>query len=428
MKKAKECLSHIERSTEVDENLDKLAQKIFITEKEDGQIINYYIPSRKLTKPYRWNVISDLLSDDFVDKFGDYEYRLLDKLLFPSKPAPIICIVGAIGTGKSMTVKMIVNAINSIGHCQRGHTKRNVCFVDLNQYAEFSDKNELFDVLIEAIHIALNDVVPDMLRMEKEISSFWPLLVKGEGDFSTKLVRGALIDELKHDNLMKFDDCSANMDQYIEEYKKLKENKEWYFQYLLLLWRYVKREHFRDDMQCCLFVIDNIDWQPPPIQEKIISRILPYAHLSNSPFLLAMRPAAYFHNKLGARLVDIEEQEGPKPFPVIIDCLHKFERAPAPYLDKTAYAIEPLSSTIIGDLRLLRQAMEEGDVFESFVNNMFGDNVRASLASVHTITKFKEEPSKSEVRVSPHMLNRLLIRRGKQYFEYIDNRDIETQV
>jgi hypothetical protein len=167
--------------------------------------------------------------------------------------------------------------------------------------------------------------------------------------------------------------------------------------------------------------MDNIDWQSPEVQELITTSLFPYSKLADTPFLLAMRPKTYLVNAVGALHVDKELHEGPRPYDVIKECIEKFLKMPNNYTKGTIFESPENEAEAFEIMTNLRELIRKDDIFEEFVNNLFGDNKRASLSSMHVSVKIKERIKMYKRNITPHLLNRLLVRLGQDYYQYDKN-------
>ena len=169
-----------------------LASKIFFPNHLD--IPEYYIYSTPLMTPSNFHL------PDNIPAIGEYEASLITTLLDPT--LPLICVEGALGSGKSTTIQFVIRSILQeidCGHCFEINQKscqRMIVWIDCKNFTDSLENEPHNGKLVRHLCTQLNARSRPFITDDKEFIYFWNNILDEFDltcDFITSNVAGELI-------------------------------------------------------------------------------------------------------------------------------------------------------------------------------------------------------------------------------------------
>ncbi len=392
-----------------------LAQKVFNPSPDRKDIEDYYIQSQPLADrpPFME------LFPQRTPSLGEHEVKLIGKLLEPQRP--VLVIVGPLGSGKTTLKNYIaLNLIQNRKHCEkcRPPRERLIAHIDFNEHTNLNSvpehelNTEVYKILCNELKSRLNLARP--LSENDEFDDFWKQQIEEYKEQKSSSMAFRNIISLAQNPEKLFDFTQKN-EQLNNERKLLLANffiyPEIYLDYLIRLWRFIIQYHYCGSFGCGFVLLDNLDRVYPTVQRKVIEAVHTHARMGGPTFMILVRPETFDIVGLGTGIIDVENQNGPKPFDVISQHLNKFCADPEKYYSPDAGLPHQQFEILIKYLESVKRAIytDPHQVFSKFMDNVCGKSIRIG----HLIAQSFFYASRAEMMndsVNVHDLIRLCIR------------------
>ncbi len=382
---------------------DNLAQRIFDPELSGTRIAGFYIQSSGCSSP-----ASDVTgqSDSLFSGLGEYERTILGKLVHPEKK--VLCIVGPLGSGKTTTIRYLIDRLMHSPHHVVGGgplcgNRRLITLIDFNTERFFAVRDEE-----EASRLLLNELCSKMRARLKavgvppeaeELSQFWQEEIERirEGD-SCSQAFCRIVEQLREESLQLTGTLpQPEVEQRRRLLGKIFRDKEAYLDYLVRLWGYVTRKYYDGHYECTFIVFDNIDRASPAIQDRLVHDLITCAQDPGPLFVVLVRPETFERRGLGhvgARVIDVEDHNGPTPRDVLLDRLSRFLAAPRSYYIEneglTLEQFEQLRGFLSRVYVMIAETEQRSNPFFLFLNHACGHSLRIALVLAHSFLRFSE--------------------------------------
>jgi hypothetical protein len=373
---------------------------------------------------------------------GNYERTLLGKFLSPILPA--ICISGDMGSGKSTTFhhlmeyylkNRLVRRIEPINPSKRSRSTQKTIllgFIDLRSFINEKGPEENFNKLFTLITDEMRAKISFLVDREHEFINFWDLIsekyLSGELDTSEvarKIQSGLSGSGADYSNI-----------QFREMlYEELMKDKEYYFRYLLLLWRTISDRKSQNlvlissqqyHITHSLFVIDNLDSLPEALQRWLYDLVLTSVEKSSPTFILFLRPETLTRLGRSDNVFDHVSHSSITPHTVVVNQLQKFLNNPGKIfrLDKNL-SKEEQQQVIDFISRMLPELNDGTGAFREFLSSACGNSIRLGQNIAQGVLLFPtSELGKADV--STHYIIRSCIRQGRPSYHYSAHSPIEN--
>ena len=361
---------------------DFLAQKVFNAEQDAESVSEWYVQSEPIASDLS---LTEELPDD-VKELGEFEAKILGKLLKPKRP--VLVIRGPMGCGKSSTKDYVVShVLANRKHCgvcphPRERMIAKIDFndhIDLNQFEGDKLDHRLFSIICDELVARIN--MNTQFSKHEEYTKFWQYEVdRFRIDKTPSIAFRAII--------ANFDDISAHDFSMLSKddlklrkkvLHNIKKDGRTYLDYLVRIIQYIIRVHYKGNRGCCVIVLDNIDAVNPVVQHQIIRLVRSSAKYEGPTFLLLVRPETSDQGGLGTKVIDIENHKGPTPRKVVFDRIRRFCENPDGFFE----SYHGLSQ-------------EQYELIKSFIAN-FQSNIEKDTKNA--FTKFLESASGSSIRL-----------------------------
>lgn len=399
---------------------ENLAMHIFFL--EVTRDYRYYIQRRPTIRPE----IPGLPPD--VRELGEYESTLLGKLLHPANP--VVCVEGAMGSGKTTTINYLIQHILSRMDCDvcslpgcTSRGKRLIAQVDFKRFfsedvGERESDSSATDKLLRTICDELRARSIRIINDNEEYFTFWGDLIERYDrrvDTEVDPVARVLLAQahwLREDVEQSREELRRRMD-LLANLKA--QDTEWYLRYLILLWRYLLQNRYAGRRDCVLVVLDNLDTLPADLQRRLLDFVMRSASKDGPTFVILMRPETRKRQGLADGLVDVVAHQGPDPLDVVLDRLERFCASPEDYY-RPELGLTREQFNLIKDFVLrIREQIRDPNPFNEFIRHASGESVRLALLLAQGLLLVRVADMRNP-EVTPHFLVRACITQGSQQF------------
>ncbi|MBE0672131.1 MAG: hypothetical protein IH588_16245 [Anaerolineales bacterium] len=316
---------------------------------------------------------------------GDYEGMLIDKILHPLNP--VICIRGRLGTGKTTTLKYVIeNYIKRINceDCPIDEDRNGalISWIDFMSFFDESGFENGLPFLLRTISQQMWNKCSNYFDPKAELDSFWNYLFEINEkayDVLVESVVGGILDEYPY--LKKIKDINDNEVKKREDIKNSIKNKnpQWYFRYLILMWRYLIETRFSGRKACAIIVLDNMDSLSTDMQANLLKAVIKSAHHKGPTFILSGRPETFDRHGLNDVLTDIVYHQGPEPQKVILFRLNLFLDDPDKYFKTSISLLSKEKVLITNYLSRIVKIVREDWYYKKFISSIAGKSIRNAL-------------------------------------------------
>lgn len=407
-----------------------LAQKVFNPSPDRKDIADYYIQSRPLAE--RPSFME--LFPDGTPNLGEYEVKIIGKLLDPQRP--VLVIVGPLGSGKT-TLKnyTALNLVQNRKHCEKciAPRQRLIAHIDFNEHTNLNSitedclNSELYKILRDELQSRLNLAMP--LTEQEEFGVFWldQIAEFSQQKSSSMAFRFILSHALSPQVFSMIPELEQEI---LEERKallgKLIQFPELHLDYLVRLWRFIIQYRYCGSHSCGFVLLDNLDRVHPSVQRKVIEVTHTHARMGGPTFMILVRPETFDIVGLGTGIIDVEYQNGPSPYDVILAHLNKFCANPESYFSLEAGFPHPQFEILVRYFEHIHHALQNDthQVFSKFINSLCGRSIRIGhLVAQSLFYASRAEMSAESVNV--HDLVRLCIRGDSPQLKWRPNGFVE---
>jgi len=406
-----------------------LAQKVFNPAPDSNEIKKYYLQSQPLAeKPPFFNDLPDGTPD-----LGEYEVKILGKLLSPQRP--VIVIVGPMGSGKT-TLKDFValGLLKNRKHCSNCNppADRLISHIDFNEHIDLNDleikelNKRLYNLLCDELISRIN--VTDIINPEFEFNKFWK---KEIDDYKNqKSSSSAFRKIISQDTDRIATNYEVKNTEIIEKKKKLlaklQKSDECYLDYLIRLWKYIIQTKFNCVNGCGVILLDNLDRVNPNVQRKVIDIVHTHAKIGGPTFMILVRPETFDNIGLGTGIIDVEDQIGPKPIDLILKRLDEFCNNPEAYYDANAGLTMEQFELVTKHMKRVRRVIQNDpyQAFHKFIDNACGKSIRIGYLVAQNLF-FASVAEMQNDKLSIHDIVRLCIRGDSPQLKWTPSNTIE---
>ncbi len=400
---------------------DNLGVKILFGDEAFG-IKDYYIPSG----PEKTVAFPGMMAK--VERIGDYEGLLVDKILHPL--SPVICIKGRMGSGKTTTIKYVMeNFVECISCGPDEDYKNNGLFSTIDFRKAVSGQgtsNVTLHDLMSIICRQLWNKCSYYLDTNTELNLFWNYLLnindRDHDEFVEEVVGGILNSYPHLRRVSTIDDAELKKREEIREDIK-SANIEWYLKYLVMIWRYLVQTKFSATQGCAVIVLDNLDSLTTDLQSDLIRAVMKSAHAQGPTFILVVRPETFERHGLNDDLLDVIAHEGPEPYLLVLDRLKRFLENREKYFT-VAPSLPPDEKALIYQflLRLMPKLSGERSYLD-FVRAITGKSIRNALVLAQGLFGLSIGEMKKR-SLTVHFIIRAMIRYGSYQFKTMENKRV----
>ena len=363
---------------------------------------------------------------------GNYERTLLDKILNPIMPA--ICVTGDMGSGKTTTFqhinryylrnRLISRAEHNKSCDDQKSGKRTILlgYIDLKNYRPLGTLEENYEKLYSLLIDEMRAKISFLIDNQHELIDFWDII--SEKYFSGELETSDVARKIQS-ALSGSGDLYSDYGNREEVYNQLCQDSEYYFRYLILLWRFltdkqVQKTILSDPGKChithSLVVLDNLDSLPEAIQRWMYDLVITSVGVGCPTFILFLRPETLRRLGVADKVFDYVTQSYLDPYVVVIDRLTKFIDKPNQYFHKvrllTSIEKQDALNYII---RLMPELRDTNEAFREFLSAGSGNSIRLGLFLAQGILLIPPSEIVKE-DLSAHYVIRACIRQGKRVF------------
>lgn len=399
---------------------DNLGIKILFGDETFG-LKEFYISSG-VEKPA---VFSDFKAK--VEKVGDYESSLIDKILHPL--SPVVCVKGRMGSGKTTTIKYVLENFIECIDCEpdADNLKGLILTIDFKKAVshEGSLDVNLHD-LMSIICKQLWNRCSYYLDLKMELDLFWKHLLdindQDHDGFVEDVVGGILNSHPHLRRVLNIDNEELMKRERIREDIK-SGDIEWYLKYLILIWRYLVQTRFSANQGCAVIVLDNLDSLSTDLQSNLIKIIIKSAHAQGPTFVLVVRPETFDRHGLNDELIDVIAHEGPEPYYVVSDRLTRFLDSPEKYFRSVPSLNTEERNFIHQFLSRIVPKLRKDKSYQHFIKAIAGKSVRNALVLTQGLFGLSVgEMKKRDLTV--HYITRAMIRYGSRQYKTSDNKRV----
>ena len=416
------------------ELLDNLGIHIFLPELDFSKISEYYVTGKTLGIKER--LISKLPSnsktpkDDFFNRLpenaGVCEYTIINKLMSP--PQNIICLLGGVGCGKTMTVNFIKQVLENVPkHCKNPACKgeRLHIIIDFDQEPPFKDTSNseyARSKFAEYLAGAMKSNIHKTIRYDEEIEfvDFWDHEIKKQ---RKELGLHLAFSEIENRMFQKYGsnwEEKTNVEgirvrkEILEEIEK---NPFLFLDYQCRLWHFALEKFYNRNRLCILVIIDNIDRASPTVQGVVRDTLISHRRRFGNTFLVCLRPDTLMAEPVGdaGQVLDRQDHCGPEPYDVVIDRLERFIENPEDFLKS-----QELPENIEDHARKLGKTIynhlteDRTKTMKRFIENVAGNNIRTALLLATRIFTFERS---EEYEFTSHPLIRAMISPPYRFYQ-----------
>ncbi len=341
-----------------EELLDNLATRIFLPNFNYNEIKTYYV---KRTNFLDINKIENQPISKTADNFqnlpevmGLYEKKIWNLIAYPTQD--IIFLIGGIGSGKTTTISLITQTLDSspthcgnAEKCQGGRLHILMDFNNIDYMHESSfeiARSEFVKDLSERMSANL-----DKLEIEDSVEyvDFWADEIKRQQRIGIGYAFAKIVNIMKYKAGPKWKTAINHSDiDRRKEVKKDEIEKEptLRLDYLCRFWNYILLNIYKKNRMCISVIIDNFDSASPALQAAVRYVITSYAERFGNTFLICLRPETELSKPtgVGSKLIHKEFHCGPSPFDVINDRLRKFIESPEEYFRLEEYLLRKFNT------------------------------------------------------------------------------------
>lgn len=359
-------------------------------------------------------------------QLGEYESHLLSKLMNPDEDS-VICIEGDIGSGKTTTINYLLNLLRK-RVCETCALKKSMKCNKLVAHIDFRiskpqlsgelDRNTDPSTrdLLKIICAELRSRISSIVTRDYEYNDFWTYLFESY-DESIDGYINEVVRFLLAESPYELRDTNVNIEKRGKIFDDLsRQNINWHFRYLILLWRFIQERQFRGHRGCVLIIFDNVDTLSSNLQRKLIDIVLRSASKNGPTIVILLRPETRRRQGLADLVVEIVYHKGPSPFDVIRSRMQQYFDNPDFYLMKDT-GLDYKQTQIIKSFfsQVQNQFNNENDnPLEKFICEASGNSIRIGLVLAQGI--FKVRVSDMQGNFSVHHLVRACITNGHQQF------------
>ncbi|MBK9926927.1 MAG: hypothetical protein IPP66_16775 [Anaerolineales bacterium] len=395
--------------------LDNLGGTILFPD-ERHVIKDFYMTTTNKKKVY----ISDGLGEIEI---GDYEGSILDKLLKPIDP--VLCIKGRMGSGKTTTMKYIMENFMDRVVCEcQGFDyppKRLTAWVDFKEL--ITEIKATVPDLIDKICTQLWNKCVYYLDDDFEYRQFWDHLLQinefGSDSFVEQVV-GNIHSEYPDVRKVKVFSEKEISNRKIIKAKLKDKSVIWYLRYLILLYRFIIQVRFSNHRECAIIILDNVDSLSTELQRSLVKIIIGCAHYHGPLFVILVRPETFERHGLNDILRDIIVHQSPDPHQVIISRLERFLNEPDAYFKAAQTLTDEEKRLATSYLRKIYPKLKNGSAFREFIISVSGKSIRNSLVLAQSIFQLTAGEMKRR-DLTVHYLIRAIVRFGYPQFRGYQN-------
>jgi hypothetical protein len=393
---------------------ESLAQKVFNPSPDRKDINNYYVQSQPLAEkpPFFFDL------PDGTPDLGEYEVKILGKLLSPQRP--LLVIVGPMGSGKT-TLKdfAALSLLKNRKHCSNCNPPKDrlIAHIDFNEHISLNDlkpndlNKQVFILLCEEMQSRLN--IAQIITPEMEYLDFWKVEIEEfKQQKSSSLAFRKIISQTSDQSILNFElKTPESIDRRQRLFYKIKKNSECYLDYLIRLWKYIIQKKYCRVQGCGIILFDNLDRVHPTVQRKVIDIIHTHAKIGGPTFLVLVRPETFDNNGLGTGIIDVEDQKGPSPFEIIKKRLDEFCKNPEVFFDSKTGLPKEQFDLISQYICRVRKTIHSDSyqVFQKFIESTCGQSIRIGYLIAQNLFYANLAEMQNE-KISVYDLVRLCIR------------------
>ena len=396
----------------IHQNDNLVMWNLFMEESQD--VLDYYIYST----PQKPVPVQNMPPG--ITTLGDHECNLLNKIMQPLYP--VICIYGRMGSGKSTTMKLLIDKVIRQMPCDGCPRQKAVTGHECKRMiARIDFKGTVLDsVNVDAAYLRLLKDISERLwnkcsiyfDEETEYHHFWKYLMEindSDNDDYIEKVFGSLIaniprlrDEIKKE--------TPNFALLASTREKLREtDPDWYLRYMVLMWRYLLATQFDGHRECAMVVLDNIDSLPTALQRRLVTLIHRSAYSNGPTFVMLVREETLARTGENDHGLDHVEHRGPAPVQVVLGNLEKYSKSPRDFFRGAPMMAED-------DLRLVREYLDlmvpklrNDRNFYAFMNSIAGKSIRNALYLAQSILELPVGEMR-RTDINPHYVIRAMLR------------------
>lgn len=276
---------------------------------------------------FNWNIKGDYHKVKRVEK-DDYEETLQKFVEFPSAGTvehPLLIIVGGIGTGKSTTMKYVLEISKKCHKCTTDELcdKSKPLVIDIDLFEETSDPS---DNVKDS-----DDKILD--RIIDNFDEFWTIIAKKLDTYLTKLSRKEEVIEFipwvnkikgtpsalyrfYDDNKELYKEVVVHSPELIKIYYEIRSKLT--LEDLCILKTFQIKYLRREFKNFCLFIeFDNIDSCSPILQRKALDFAIKACQTLNARAFIPMRPLTFSINTHAHNFSEVMDHETPDIFDVL---------------------------------------------------------------------------------------------------------------
>jgi hypothetical protein len=411
---------------------DNLAKRIFDPQISGKELEDYYVNSPRRED----REVSDTQDDIFLG-LGEYEAMLCGKLLVQERP--VLCIVGSIGSGKTTTIRYLVDRIRAQPCAEECLAE--VCGAEkLIRIIDFN--SDLFNTndetkAKEVLRQHLTDVMLTELKLrgipsrEEELGDYWNEQIEAlktsdvRSTAFVEIVKRLPQESLRHMDPPLDDEELGTRQKVLDE---IQGDSYAYLDYLIRLWGFVTRTYYADNKGCVFIVFDNVDRATPVVQSTLVSLLVSSAMDPGPPFVLLLRPETFARLDLrGTSIIDLEKHSGPTTSSVVLDRLERLVLDPDQYFNPLDGLTRSEFDLVVSFLRRVYEStLEDGgerSTYSRFLRSACGKSHRLALLTAQKLLMASEDEMR-QGKVDRYGLVRLAVRQGQDQYRGSDRQPI----
>jgi len=285
---------------------------------------------------------------------GPNEMALANK--FFHSPAPLLMMIGGIGTGKSTFARLFANEICHLRceGCEKAGclTRRRICVIadykDLErksfkkqrikqdsmsdlpettwEYDEPTIRDDIINHLIAAVSM---EVEGRFFTLEEEVSIVWGRIIDRKRKRRTRRggVFGLIYSAMHAENAVTYEEGREKTIKIRRRIRKeVLSSSERHLEYLAELLHFIRDEHYGGESGCIIVIVDNIDGKPVFVQQVLQKALRPFFAISEIRGVVVLRAGTYRRMADNAyeQLVDVVPYCGPDPMAIVLHRIKRF--------------------------------------------------------------------------------------------------------
>ncbi len=293
---------------------------------------------------YKGEIHYDWLKGRIITRTGlNYENKIKQFLLYQlglenELGDNLMIILGGIGTGKSSTIKYILNNFDpsnlSCGKCEsKCISSPKIFHFDFEKFQDEDLDQHTFDNFWSVVTNNIDLQIGNGIPLEEEITSFWlwclkqQILTYNAGNLYKQIdaLKYHIISAKEHNSLwgLSPEDLVKNLiSNRVELIKSLSsEDLAWYKLFLL---KYIHFEKQSENCKCFIIIFDNVDHLESALQKAAVKFSILITDILHARTIITIRPLTWARNVHSHILVTTQNHYSPSIFTVLDSRVNRF--------------------------------------------------------------------------------------------------------